>query len=157
MTDMRLSLAGLRRHPVLLAGHADPEMMSRLARFFEIEVADGAVVLDRAVLGARLAGKSALMATRTAGIDAALLQTLPHLKAVCKMTADHADIDLAACSRANVMATNTPDLGDDEPARRRMALAAAENLIAVFGFGRAAGHPPDLLNDDLRCMLGCCY
>jgi lactate dehydrogenase-like 2-hydroxyacid dehydrogenase len=153
---VRVALASLPRHPVLFAGTAQAQVLARLERFFEVEVAAGADLLDRAVLRARVAGKSALMATQTAGIDASLLAALPHLRAVCKTGPSHADIDLAACTRAGVMATNTPDLGDDAEARSRMMLVAAENLIAVFGFGRAAGHPQNLLNTDLRCMLGCC-
>ena len=86
-----------------------------------------------------------------------MLSMHPHLKAICKIGPIHADIDLDACSRAGVMATGTPHLGDGEPAQRQMALVAAENLVAAFGFGRAAGHPKNLLNTDLICMLGCCY
>lgn len=154
---MRLTLAGLRRHPVLLAGTAYPEALVHLGRFFEVEVIDSEEARERAALGMRLAGKSALITTQTARMDAAMLAALPHLKAVCKIGPSHADIDLDACTRAGVMATNTADLGDDEPAQRQMTLAAADNLIAAFGFGRVAGHPQNLLNTELRCMLGCCY
>jgi gluconate 2-dehydrogenase len=153
---MDLTFAGQRRHPVLLTVPACAEVWARLENFFEVDLADGAELLDHAVLAARLAGKSALIATHTARIDASVLSMLPHLKAVCKVGAGHADIDLDACTRAGVMATNTPDLGSDEAARQQMALAAAENLIAAFGFGRAAGHPQNLLNAELRCVLGCC-
>lgn len=153
---MDLTFAGQRRHRVLLAGPVGAEAQARLDAFFEIEQVDNTDVLDRAVLAARLTGKSALMATRTARIDSGLLTKLPHLKAVCKVGPLHDDIDLESCTRAGVMATNTADLGVDETARQQMSLAAAENLIAAFGFGRAAGHPKNLLNTELRCMLGCC-
>ena len=151
-----LSLAGLRKHPVLLAGAAYPELLARLERFFDVELADDAGLLDSAVLRARLAGKSALIAPQTAVIDASLLAALPHLKAVCRIGTSHDAIDLAACTRAGVIATNTANLGLDESARQRMTIAAADNLIAAFGFGRAAGHPANLLNTELRCTLGCC-
>ena len=141
-----LSLAGLRKHPVLLAGATHPELLARLERFFDVELAGDADVLDAGLLRERLAGKSALVASRTAVIDASLLTALPHLKAVCRIGASHDEIDLAACTRAGVIATNTAELGRDEAACRRMALAAADNLIAVFGFGRAGGHPANLLN-----------
>jgi lactate dehydrogenase-like 2-hydroxyacid dehydrogenase len=151
-----LSLAGLRKHPVLLAGANYPELLARLERFFDVEVAAGEDLLDAAVLRTRLAGKSALIATQTAVVDAALLAVLPHLKAVCRIGPSDDGIDLAACTRAGVIATNTADLGSDEAARRRMALLAADNLIAAFGFGRGGGHPDNLLNIELRCTLGCC-
>jgi glyoxylate/hydroxypyruvate/2-ketogluconate reductase len=151
-----LSLAGLRKHPVLLAGTLYPELLTRLERFFDVELADDANLLDSAVLRACLAGKSALIASRAVVIDASLLAALPHLKAVCRIGDSHDAIDLEACTRAGVLVTNTADLGRDEAARRGMALVAADNLIAAFGFGRAAGHPANLLNTELRCTLGCC-
>ena len=153
---MDLTFAGQRRHRVLLAGPVYAEALARLDAFFEVEQAGETDLLDHTALAARLAGKSALMATRTARIDSGLLANLPHLKAVCKVGPLHDDIDLEACTRAGVMATNTPGLGVGETAQRQMSLAAAENLIAAFGFGRAAGHPKNLLNTELRCMLGCC-
>ena len=155
--DVELTFAGLRRHPVLLCGPDYAETLARLGRFFEVEVLASAAALDAAEFASRLAGKSGLLATRTPGVDAMLLATLPSLKAVCKAGPSHADIDLDACTRAGVIATNTPDMGRDEAALRQMSLVAAECLIAAFGFGRAAGHPPHILNAELLCMLGCCY
>ncbi|HSU44136.1 MAG TPA: hypothetical protein VLN42_07965 [Casimicrobiaceae bacterium] len=151
-----LSLAGLRKHTVLLAGVTYPELLARLEPFFDVDSAVDADLLDAVVLRMRLAGKSALIASQTAPIDASLLAALPHLKAVCRIGASHDAIDLEACTRAGVLVTNTATLGRDEAARQRMALAAADNLIAAFGFGRRAGHPANLLNAELRCTLGCC-
>ncbi len=151
---MQLALAGLRRHPVLWCGAIDARALERIEQFFEIEIEGG--LLDRAALKARLAGKAALLAAATAGIDATVLTGLPYLKAVCKCVPAHDDIDLDACTRAGVMATNTPDLGVGDEARRQMAMIAVENLIAAFGFGRIGGHPQNLLNTELRCILGCC-
>src|ERR1700690_982633 len=131
---MRLTLDGLQRHPVLLAGPAYPETLARLKPFFDVEVVDVADIADPITLGTRLAGKSALIATQMACVDSAMLSIHPHLKAICKIGPIHADIDLEACRRAGIMATGTPDLGDGELAQRQMALVAAENLIAAFGF-----------------------
>ena len=47
-------------------------------------------------------------------------------------------------------------VAERDEARRQMAMIAVENLIAAFGFGRIGGHPQNLLNTELRCMLGCC-
>jgi lactate dehydrogenase-like 2-hydroxyacid dehydrogenase len=151
---MMPGLAGLRRHPVLLAAPAVPALLERLEVFFEVETADdlpGGRALRR-----RLEGKSALIAATPAGIDAALLEGLPHLRAVCRIGAGSAGIDLEACTRAGVIATDTPGLGEDAAAWHAMALIAADNLIAAFGFGRIGGRPPNLLNTELRCTLGCC-
>lgn len=153
---MELTFAGLGRHTVLCCGSVHAEAMARLGDFFDVEVAGSADALDATAFARRLAGKSGLLATRTAGVDAALLATLPGFKAVCKIGPCHADVDLDACTRAGVIVTNTPGIGGDEAGVRQMSLIAAENLIAAFGFGRAAGHPPHMLNPDLLCMLGCC-
>jgi gluconate 2-dehydrogenase len=110
---------------------------------------------DHDVLRRCLAGKSALVDAGALAIDAPLLAALPHLKAICRIGAAESGIDLAACTRAGVIVTNTPDLGIDEAAWRAMALTATDNLIAAFGFGRD-GHPRNLLNVELRCVLGCC-
>ena len=152
---MAVTSGGLQRHRVLVVGAAYPQALARLDRFFEVELHSSGTLLEGAELALRLAGKSALMATRTGAIDGRLLAMLPHLKVVSKMVPAHAEVDLAACTRASVIVTNTPDLGDGAPARAQMALLAAENLIAAFGFGRGA-HPQDLLNTELRCLLGCC-
>lgn len=151
---MQLSLAGLGRHPVLLCGPAFADAQARLERFFAVETQSA--VLDGVALKARLAGKAALIANMTPGIDGRLLAGLPYLKAVCKTGPLHTDIDLEACTRAGVMATNTPDLGNGDAARQAMQMIAVENLIAAFGFGRIGGQPKNLLNTELRCMLKCC-
>jgi phosphoglycerate dehydrogenase-like enzyme len=149
---MHLSLTGFPRHPVLLTGVADPELLARLDPFFEVEVAGDVDLSNRDVLRTRLAGKSALVDAYALAIDATLLAALPHLKAVCRIGPCESDIDLAACTRAGVIVTNTPDCGTDASAQARVA---ADNLIAAFGFGRD-GHPRNLLNTELRCVLGCC-
>ncbi|MEP7061604.1 MAG: hypothetical protein ABI881_04360 [Betaproteobacteria bacterium] len=153
---MELTFAGLRRHQLLFAAPVDLQALARLDRFFEVEVTGQDDLLDAAVLAARLAGKSALIAVRTARIDARLLASLPYLKAVCKAAPSHDDVDLDACTRARVIVTNADDVREGAAGARQMAQAAADNVIAAFGFGRASSHPRNLLNTELRCLLGCC-
>jgi lactate dehydrogenase-like 2-hydroxyacid dehydrogenase len=135
-------------------GDADPDALERLEKFFELETVNEP--LDSDALKWRLAQKAALLAAAPAKVNGRLLSGLPYLRAVCKTGPHHEDIDLDACTRAGIMATNTPDLGDGDIARHDMHMIAADNLIAAFGFGRIGGHPKNLLNDELRCMLGCC-
>ncbi len=151
----RLSLAGLAHHRVLLAGPSFPELLERLAPFFDVEVADDVDSSSRGAVRARLARKSALLDACGIAIDEDLLSTLPHLKAICRIGASAAGLDLDACTRAGIIVANTFDSASDEAARD-MSLTAADNLIAAFGFGRHAGHPKNMLNPELRCMLGCC-
>ena len=56
---MRLSLAGLRRHPVLLAGGADRSVLARLEPFFEVELASALDGFDREAL-CRMDGRTPL-------------------------------------------------------------------------------------------------
>jgi phosphoglycerate dehydrogenase-like enzyme len=156
LTAVRLSLAGLRHHPVLLAGVASAELVARLAPFFDVEVAADIETWDPEELRTRLAGKSAVLDACGIAVEAQLLATLPHLKAICRIGSSAAGLDLDACTRAGIIVTNTFDAADDEAGHRNMSLTAADNLIAAFGFGRHAGHPKNMLNPELRCVLGCC-
>jgi hypothetical protein len=54
-----------------------------------------------------------------------------------------------------------PDAGSSTREESEAALwhrhrVAGENLLAAFGFGRLISHPRNLLNQELRCTLGCC-
>lgn len=153
---MRLSLLNLRRHPVLVCGVLPPDAAARLERFFDLDIMPVEAVDNVLGFARRLEGKSALLAVATNRIDGALLRANPMLKAICKMVPDYCNIDLDACTRARVIVTNTPDFGSGAVAAAGMAEAAAGNLMAAFGFGRIGGAPKNLLNLDLRCMLGCC-
>ena len=151
-----LSLAGFARHRVLAVGVAFPSMLERLAPFFDVEIVVEPSPRERDTLVERLAGKSAPLDACELPIDASLLARLPFLTAICRVGSSTAGLDLAACTNARVLATNTADCGADEIARERMARLAADDLVAAFGFGRGAGHPRNLLNPELRCTLGCC-
>ena len=55
-------------------------------------------------------------------VDAKLLSGCPKLKAVCNIAVGFNNIDLSACSKAGVMATNTPGVLDDSTADFTWAL-----------------------------------
>jgi hypothetical protein len=171
---LKFSLAGLRRHPVLLCVPAQPALHAALAeqleRFFALQFLPPLSAQQRPQLLALLHDKAGLIAPAIpGGVDAALLAQAPHLRAICKSVAAYADIDLAACTAAEVMVTNSPSVvstsgpvagsstGEESDAalwhRHRVA---GENLLAAFGFGRLISHPRNLLNQELRCTLGCC-
>jgi phosphoglycerate dehydrogenase-like enzyme len=131
----------LSRHRVLSTRPLPPAVHARLDRFFEV-CGTAAEASDARV--------SALLIDERLRVDAALVARLPLLRAVCSIGPAHRHLDLGTLTQAGVIATNTPAL-DDEAA----AHAAAENLIAAFGFGRLGGYPANLLNEDLACM-SCC-
>lgn len=179
---MKFSLAGLRRHPVLLCVPAQPALHAALAeqleRFFALQFLPPLSAQQRPQLLALLHDKAGLIAPAIpGGVDAALLAQAPHLRAICKSVAAYADIDLAACTAAEVMVTNSPSVvstsGPDSGPESEQGLGsslreesdaalwhrhrvAGENLLAAFGFGRLISHPRNLLNQELRCTLGCC-
>jgi hypothetical protein len=187
---LKFSLAGLRRHPVLLCVPAQPALHAALAeqleRFFALQFLPPLSAQQRPQLLALLHDKAGLITPAIpGGVDAALLAQAPHLRAICKSVAAYADIDLAACTAAEVMVTNSPsvvsasgpdigrvndwvsgrvsdpDAGSSTGAESEAALwhrhrVAGENLLAAFGFGRLISHPRNLLNVELRCTLGCC-
>jgi gluconate 2-dehydrogenase len=58
-------------------------------------------------------------------VDTKLLSRCPELKAVCNIAVGFNNIDLEACTRAGVMATNTPGVLDDSTADFTWALILA--------------------------------
>jgi gluconate 2-dehydrogenase len=57
--------------------------------------------------------------------DAEVIAAAPQLKAVCNFAVGYNNIDLAACTRAGIMATNTPGVLDDTTADLAWALLMA--------------------------------
>jgi gluconate 2-dehydrogenase len=58
-------------------------------------------------------------------IGVCVIAAAPHLKAVCNFAVGYNNIDLAACTRAGIMATNTPGVLDDTTADLAWALLMA--------------------------------
>jgi lactate dehydrogenase-like 2-hydroxyacid dehydrogenase len=147
---MRTAGLTLARHKVVCTRALPPAVHARLDRFFEVSQAAFNWAGPHADTHAGFAGVSALLIDDSLRVDAALLAQLPLLRAVCSVGPAHRHLDLGTLTRAGVIATNTPELADHEAMQ-----AAAENLIAAFGFGRLGGYPANLLNQDLACM-SCC-
>jgi gluconate 2-dehydrogenase len=76
-------------------------------------------------LAQRLAGKAGMLTTLADRVDAALLARCPELRAVCNIAVGFNNFDLAACTAAGVMATNTPGVLDDSTADFTWALILA--------------------------------
>lgn len=138
---MKLALAGLGRHRLVVTQPLDDAEIDRLGRFFEVAIC--AQAMSRAALSEQLRSAAAALVGETDVIDAQMLDGLDALQAVCCLTPSEPHMDIAAMTRAGVRAMSSPD------ARR-----AVENLVAAFGFGRLGGRPPDLLNPELLC--DCC-
>ena len=118
---------------VLVAREVFPEVLERLRRHFEVDDNQADVILGIEGLKARLANKAGALTAATDPITAEVIAAAPRLKAVCNFAVGYNNIDLAACTGAGVMVTNTPGVLDDTTADLAWALlmASARRLPAA--------------------------
>ncbi|OHC65058.1 MAG: D-glycerate dehydrogenase [Rhodocyclales bacterium GWA2_65_19] len=118
---------------ILVAREVFPEVLERLRRHFEVEDNQADAVLGVDGLKAHLANKAGALTAATDPVTAEVIAAAPGLKAVCNFAVGYNNIDLAACSQAGVMATNTPGVLDDTTADLAWALlmASARRLPAA--------------------------
>jgi len=118
---------------ILVAREVFPEVLVRLRQHFEVDDNQADVVLGVEGLKQRLADKAGALTAATDPVTAEVIAAAPSLKAVCNFAVGYNNIDLAACTRAGVMATNTPGVLDDTTADLAWALlmATARRLPAA--------------------------
>ncbi|MFH1871489.1 MAG: D-glycerate dehydrogenase [Pseudomonadota bacterium] len=118
---------------VLVSREVFPEVIERLSAHFEVDDNQADVVLGVEGLKVRLAGKAGALTAATDPITAEVIAAAPGLKAICNFAVGYNNIDLAACTKAGVMATNTPGVLDDTTADLAWALlmATARRLPAA--------------------------
>ena len=95
---------------VLVTRAIYPDVIDRLAQYFDVDANQEDLVLDAAALRARLAGKAGVLANAADRIDGELVGALPQLRAVCNMAVGYNNLDVPALTAAGVVATNTPDV-----------------------------------------------
>lgn len=110
---------------ILVTREIFDDVLDYLAGHFEVSANQSDTPMDPPTLAKNLADKSGVMTTLMDRVDAALLSGCPTLKAVCNIAVGFNNIDLEACSRAGVMATNTPGVLDDSTADFTWALILA--------------------------------
>ncbi|MCX7146120.1 MAG: D-glycerate dehydrogenase, partial [Sulfuritalea sp.] len=93
---------------ILVCREVFPEVLARLSGHFEVEDNQADVVLGVEGLKRRLADKAGALTAATDPVTADVIAAAPQLKAVCNFAVGYNNIDLAACTSAGVMATNTP-------------------------------------------------
>jgi glyoxylate/hydroxypyruvate/2-ketogluconate reductase len=101
------------RPKVLVTREVFDEVLEYLSQYFEVTSNQQDVMMDQDTLAAKLSNKQGALITLSDRIDAALLSRCPNLKAVCNIAVGYNNIDLDACTKAKVMATNTPGVLDD--------------------------------------------
>jgi lactate dehydrogenase-like 2-hydroxyacid dehydrogenase len=118
---------------ILVSREVFPEVLARLAEHFEVDSNQADVILGVEGLMARLADKAGALTAATDPVTAEVVAAAPSLKAVCNFAVGYNNIDLASCTRAGVMATNTPGVLDDTTADLAWALlmASARRLPAA--------------------------
>jgi gluconate 2-dehydrogenase len=107
---------------VLVTREIFDDVLDYLKLHFEVTSNQADTPMDGDMLAKNLADKDGAMTTLVDRVDAQLLSRCPQLKAVCNIAVGFNNIDLAACSKAGVMATNTPGVLDDSTADFTWAL-----------------------------------
>ena len=115
----------MTRPSVLIARAVFPEVVDRLRHQFEVEDNPADLIYTKAQLIERLRGKQGAFTTGSERIDAEVLVANPQLKAVCNMAVGYNNFDIAACTAAGVLATNTPDVLTETTADFGFALMMA--------------------------------
>ncbi|MGE8365772.1 2-hydroxyacid dehydrogenase [Cupriavidus sp.] len=95
---------------ILVTRAVFPEVIDRLAQYFDVDSNKQDVALDGAALRQRLVGKSGVLANAADRIDGELVAGLPALRAVCNMAVGYNNLDVPALTAAGIVATNTPDV-----------------------------------------------
>ena len=98
------------RKQVLVARAVFLDVLERLQEHFDVESNQDDHVWSSDELCRRLQGKCGAFITAGERIDAEMLLVNPQLKAICNMAVGYNNIDLAACTAAGVVCTNTPDV-----------------------------------------------
>jgi gluconate 2-dehydrogenase len=107
---------------VLVTREIFEDVLEYLRQHFEVTGNQKDTPMDAEALAKNLADKTGVMTTLVDRVDEKLLSGCPKLKAVCNIAVGYNNIDLAACSKARVMATNTPGVLDDSTADFTWAL-----------------------------------
>src|SRR4030067_125888 len=98
---------------VLVTREVFDDVLEYLSGYFDVTSNQSDMPMEAETLATKLSDKQGAMITLTDTIDTPLLARCPNLKAVCNIAVGYNNIDLAACTKARVMATNTPGVLDD--------------------------------------------
>jgi len=98
---------------VLVTREVFNDVLEYLSQYFEVTSNQSDIPFDSETLASKLSDKQGAMIALTDRIDTPLLARCPNLKAVCNIAVGYNNIDIEACRKAGVMATNTPGVLDD--------------------------------------------
>ncbi len=136
----------------LVARPLFPEARAILDRHFDVEYWTRPERIPRAELLARVAEKDALVVLLTEKVDEELLATAPKLRVASTVSVGFDHIDVPACTRHKVVATNTPGVLDDTTAdfAWTLLMGIARRLVEGDAWTRSGTWP----GWDLDQLLG---
>ncbi|MBS3905575.1 MAG: D-glycerate dehydrogenase [Syntrophaceae bacterium] len=124
---------------ILVTREVFNDVLEYLSQYFDVTSNQPDLPMDAETLAANLADKQGAMITLSDKIDATLLSRCPNLKAICNIAVGYNNVDIEACRKAGVMATNTPGVLDDTTGDFTWALvlATARRLTEAEAYLRA--------------------
>ncbi|RPJ56393.1 MAG: D-glycerate dehydrogenase, partial [Acidobacteria bacterium] len=127
------------RPRVLVSRRVFDEAVQLLGKHFEVEANQRDVPFTPTQLARKLQGKAGMVCLLTDIIDERLLAQCPELKIVSNIAVGYNNIDLKACTRRGVMATNTPGVLDDTTAdfAWTLLMATARRVVEADKFFRS--------------------
>ncbi|MGH7417656.1 MAG: NAD(P)-dependent oxidoreductase, partial [Candidatus Rokuibacteriota bacterium] len=148
---------------VLVTREVFDETLEYLGQHFEVASNQANVPYSPQQMTARLQGMDAAVITTSDRVDEDFLARGPSLKAVCSVSVGFNHIDIEACTRRGVMATNTPGVLTDSVADMAvcLTLATVRRLTEGERLARARAwegtHLKQLLGHDLHhATVGIC-
>ena len=132
--------APMTERPKILVTHRlFEEPRARLAEHFDVEYWSDSERPARAEVLRRVADREGLICLLTEKIDDELLAAAPRLRTVANVAVGFDNIDLEACTRRNVAASNTPGVLDETTAdfAWTLLMAVARRLIEGDALARS--------------------
>ena len=129
-----------------------PEILAYLREHLDVTDNQSDAMLSAEQLAAGLADKVGVMSSGSDSINAALLDKVPHLKAICNIGVGYNNVDVKAATAHKMMVTNTPGVLDDTVADTAFAyvLATARRMTESERFLRNG----EWKKNTLTLMLG---
>jgi len=126
---------------VLVTRRIFPDLLAELRRDHDVRDNQDDAAWSDAQLRERMADVHGVLVDPTRRIDAGLLDACPRLCVVSNVAVGYNNLDVPACTRAGILATNTPDVLTDATADHAWALlmAAARRVVESDRWTRA-GH-----------------
>lgn len=98
------------RHKIFMTRAVFPDVVQRLALYFDVEDNQKDQIFSPADLAEKMRDKDGIFTTANERITAEAIAASPNLKIISNMAVGFNNIDVDAATQAGVMVTNTPDV-----------------------------------------------